>query len=134
MRSKIISTVLFMCLLPNSILSQNLTKIKCLDEFTKTTSGTAYWKYKGIPYAISEDLLCLKSNHQILLRVCDTKSGHWMPDLIECKMSMNKNMHCPDDLFEIRDVVNLTGLQNINTIQPILHKKQKTIWVLKKMY
>ncbi|XP_026832218.1 uncharacterized protein LOC26526001 [Drosophila erecta] len=105
MRSNIISTVVFMCLLHNSILSQeNSTRIKCLDEFTKTTSGTAYWKYKGIPYAISEDLLCLKSNHQILMRVCDTNNGQWIPDLIECKIKINKNLHCPDDLFEIRDV------------------------------
>ncbi|XP_032573141.1 uncharacterized protein LOC116800889 isoform X1 [Drosophila sechellia] len=119
MCSKIISTLVFMCLLPNfTLFQENLTrvcKIKCLDEFTNTTSGTAYWKYKGIPYAISEDLLCLKSDHQILMRVCDTNYGRWIPDLIECKIKINKNLHCPDDLFEIRNVGKLPICLKIST-------------------
>lgn len=49
------------------------------------------------------------------MRVCDTNYGHWIPDLIECKIKKNKNLHCPDDLFEIQNVGNIPICLKIST-------------------
>ncbi|KAH8344964.1 hypothetical protein KR084_003317, partial [Drosophila pseudotakahashii] len=89
--------------------------IKCLDEYTKSSESTTYWKYKEIRYALSKDLLCQTSDSQICVRMSDTITGHWIPDLVECKMIKKKNAHSPDELFEIQSLGNNTFCLKIST-------------------
>ncbi|XP_034659931.1 uncharacterized protein LOC117896032 [Drosophila subobscura] len=74
----------------------------CDDNTTKTNEGLANWKYKGLRYTTSEGVLCWEKDGQLLIRECDTNSGHWLPKAVECIEKTNKNVFCPDDLFEIQ--------------------------------
>ncbi|XP_017010335.3 uncharacterized protein [Drosophila takahashii] len=89
---------------------------KCHDEYTKSFKGTAYWKYKEIRYALSEDLLCQKRDPHIYVCMCDSITGHWIPDLLECKLIKNENVgQCPDKLFEIQSLRKIRVFFKIST-------------------
>uniref|UniRef100_A0A6P4EDG8 Uncharacterized protein LOC108038998 n=1 Tax=Drosophila rhopaloa TaxID=1041015 RepID=A0A6P4EDG8_DRORH len=94
--------LIFMCLSALPICSKNHSRLKCHDDFTDTTTGLVNWEYKDLSYAISKDLVCLKNKNQILIRMCDTNTGLWIPESVDCKMKINKNTYCPDELFELR--------------------------------
>ncbi|XP_034130486.1 uncharacterized protein LOC117585212 [Drosophila guanche] len=74
----------------------------CDDNTTKTNEGLANWKHKGLRYTTSQGVLCWKKDGQLLIRECDTNSGHWLPKAVECNEKKNKNVFCPDNLFEIQ--------------------------------
>ncbi|KRF80936.1 LOW QUALITY PROTEIN: uncharacterized protein Dvir_GJ26961 [Drosophila virilis] len=73
--------------------------------FTKkeTASGTAYWKFRGVRYTTSEDILCWKDHWELFLRECNTTTGQWLPEKVVCKPEENINKYCPEDLVEIYD-------------------------------
>jgi len=76
----------------------------CYD-FIKSTASLNYY---DINNAMCEDLVCLKTNHQIFKRMYDTNTGRWIPYLVDCKTTISIKKHCPDELYEIRSHSNVT--------------------------
>ncbi|XP_030557506.1 uncharacterized protein LOC115760357 [Drosophila novamexicana] len=92
----IVMWVHFSCTLPKKI-------TKCDDNTTETASGRAYWKFRGIRYTTSEDILCWKDHWELFLRECNTTTGQWLPENVVCKPEEKINKYCPEDLNEIYD-------------------------------
>ncbi|XP_002073902.3 uncharacterized protein LOC6651029 [Drosophila willistoni] len=74
---------------------------KCDDSITETEFGIAYWKYKGVRYTTSEDVLCWKENGKLFVRECNTDTGEWMPASVDCAIQKFRNRYCPEDLLEV---------------------------------
>ncbi|XP_037730330.1 uncharacterized protein LOC119560777 [Drosophila subpulchrella] len=98
MFSNSIFTLIYMCFCTFFVYSQN-NSLKICDDYIKSTASL---NDNDINNAMSEDLLFVKTNHQIFKRICDTNSGRWIPDLVDCKTTISINKHCPDKLYEIR--------------------------------
>ncbi|KAM8703194.1 hypothetical protein ACLKA7_007903 [Drosophila subpalustris] len=84
-----------------AIANVNSKTEKCDDDITKTSGGTAYWKFRGVRYTTSEDYLCWKENWELFLRECNTATGQWHPENVVCHEQEETNKYCPEELIEI---------------------------------
>ncbi|XP_065370992.1 uncharacterized protein LOC135963143 [Calliphora vicina] len=74
----------------------------CPEEKT-SSNGTFEWKINDknrVDYVISQPDVCWE-NDSIVLRHCDSETGEWFPNRVQCEKFVKKNIKCPDDLIEL---------------------------------